>query len=207
MVELVAIQENPGRSELGYEGAAKKGKPRRKTQGKQEIRPNLYHYFIRREIISPKQVAMIEDQPSGLVEWINPMARELDNWTTEALPDLVPWKIPTLVLDVTGESSRHNEGENSEEEALIELERPRLQSGTEELETINIGEGEETKDIRKLVALLREYSNIFAWYYRDMPGLDTTIVEHKLPLIPNVRQQLRRMKPKMVLKIKEEVEK
>ncbi|RDX75920.1 hypothetical protein CR513_44147, partial [Mucuna pruriens] len=41
-------------------------------------------------------------------------------------------------------------------------------------------------------------------------GLDTTIVEHRLSLIPNaipVRQQLRRTKPKVALKIKEEVEK
>ncbi|RDX61861.1 hypothetical protein CR513_59870, partial [Mucuna pruriens] len=36
-----------------------------------------------------------------------------------------------------------------------------------------------------------------------MPGLDTTIVEHKLPLMPN----LKRMKPKVALKVKEEVEK
>ncbi|RDX61238.1 hypothetical protein CR513_60553, partial [Mucuna pruriens] len=43
-----------------------------------------------------------------------------------------------------------------------------------------------------------------------MPGLDTTIVEHKLPLnldaIP-IRQQLRRMKLEVALKFKEEVEK
>ncbi|RDX77534.1 Retrovirus-related Pol polyprotein, partial [Mucuna pruriens] len=56
---------------------------------------------------------------------------------------------------------------------------------------------------------MREYEDIFAWSCRDMPGLDTTIVEHKLPLIPNailVRQHLRRMKPEVALKIKEKVE-
>ncbi|RDX74648.1 hypothetical protein CR513_45578, partial [Mucuna pruriens] len=40
-----------------------------------------------------------------------------------------------------------------------------------------------------------------------MPGLDTAIFEHRLPLIPNtvpIRQQLRRMKPEVALKIKEE---
>ncbi|RDX90448.1 hypothetical protein CR513_27688, partial [Mucuna pruriens] len=43
-----------------------------------------------------------------------------------------------------------------------------------------------------------------------MLGLDTTIVEHRLPPIPNtisVQQQLRRIKPKVTLKIKEEVDK
>jgi len=43
-----------------------------------------------------------------------------------------------------------------------------------------------------------------------MPGLDPDIVQHKLPLKPEcppIKQKLRRMKPEMVLKIKEEVEK
>ncbi|RDX83079.1 hypothetical protein CR513_36042, partial [Mucuna pruriens] len=66
-------------------------------------------------------------------------------------------------------------------------------------------------DLRqRLVELLREYADIFAWSYRDMLGLDTTIMEHRLPLVPNailVRQQLRRMKPEVALKIKEEMEK
>ncbi|RDX73021.1 hypothetical protein CR513_47424, partial [Mucuna pruriens] len=138
---------------------------------------------------------MIEDQPSGPAEWIYPTARELDNRTVEALSDLL--------------------------ERLLEREGPRLQFRIEELETINLGDREETRDIqvgkqippnsrKELITLLREYSNIFAWSYQDMPGLDTAIVEHKLPLIPNtvlVRQQLRRMKPEVALKIKEEVEK
>uniref|UniRef100_A0A2N9HYY2 Integrase catalytic domain-containing protein n=1 Tax=Fagus sylvatica TaxID=28930 RepID=A0A2N9HYY2_FAGSY len=43
-----------------------------------------------------------------------------------------------------------------------------------------------------------------------MPGLDTDIVVHKIPLKPEckpVKQALRRMKPEVILKIKEEVEK
>ncbi|RDX78979.1 hypothetical protein CR513_40660, partial [Mucuna pruriens] len=40
-----------------------------------------------------------------------------------------------------------------------------------------------------------------------MSGLNTTIVEHRLPVLPDViliRQQLRRMKSEVTLKIKEE---
>ena len=43
-----------------------------------------------------------------------------------------------------------------------------------------------------------------------MPGLDTDIVVHKIPLKPEckpVRQALRWMKPEVILKIREEVEK
>jgi hypothetical protein len=33
-----------------------------------------------------------------------------------------------------------------------------------------------------MIALLKEYSNCFAWDYTKMPGLDRSIVEHRLPL-------------------------
>ncbi|RDX75837.1 hypothetical protein CR513_44251, partial [Mucuna pruriens] len=80
------------------------------------------------------------------------MAQELDNWKDEALLELVSQQIlnieatlridnTTLKPDGASKSSRQDEGEGPEEEALIELERIlererlRLQSGTEDLET------------------------------------------------------------------------
>ena len=59
-----------------------------------------------------------------------------------------------------------------------------------------------------LIELLKEYVDIFAWSYQDMPGLDTDIVEHHLPLKPEcppVKHKLRRTHPDMAVKIKEEV--
>jgi len=84
-----------------------------------------------------------------------------------------------------------------------------------------LGIGEEKKEVKvgtsmtapirdELVALLWDYQDIFAWSYQDMPGLNPDIVQHRLPLNPDcssVKQKLRRMKPKMSLKIKEEVKK
>ena len=91
----------------------------------------------------------------------------------------------------------------------------------EEIEVINLSDGEDKKEVKigtllslsvkeEIVSLLREYANVFTWSYQDMPGLSTEIVEHKLPLKPEckpVQQKLRRMKPEMLLKIKEEVKK
>ena len=51
------------------------------------------------------------------------------------------------------------------------------------------------------------HKEIFAQSYQDMPGLDIEIVMHKIPIKPKcplVRQALRRMKSKIILKIKEE---
>ncbi|RDX82944.1 hypothetical protein CR513_36188, partial [Mucuna pruriens] len=154
---------------------------------------------------------VIEDQFPRLEEWVLPTNQKLDNWIAEALPELIDNTI--LKLNNINESSGQDEGEGPEEEAL---KGPKLQSGAKELEIINLGKKEEAREIRvgkqlspdlrqRLVELLKKYIDIFSWSYRDMPGLDTTIVEHKLPLIPNIvpiRQEFKRMKP-----IKEEVEK
>ena len=67
------------------------------------------------------------------------------------------------------------------------------------------------KDMKfELIALLKEFKEIFAWSYQDMPGLDTEIVVHRIPVKPEyppLRQALQRMKSEIILKIKEEVEK
>lgn len=86
---------------------------------------------------------------------------------------------------------------------------------------MNLGSDEEVKEIRvgallddkikpRLIELLKEYVDVFAWSYQDMPSLDTDIVEHRLPLKPEcplVKKKLRRTHPDMAQKIKEEVQK
>ena len=62
----------------------------------------------------------------------------------------------------------------------------------------------------ELMALLKNYQDIFAWSYQNMLGLSYGIIQHRLPLNPEcslVKQKLRRMKPETSLKIKEEVKK
>ena len=78
----------------------------------------------------------------------------------------------------------------------------------EEKKEVKVGTGMTTPIQDELVALLRDYQDIFAWSYQYMPGLNPDIVQHRLPLNPgcsSVKQKLRRMKPKMSLKIKEKV--
>ena len=48
-----------------------------------------------------------------------------------------------------------------------------------------------------LVALLKEFKEVFAWSYEDMPGIDIDIVQHFIPIDPSIKpikQKLRRMK-------------
>ena len=67
---------------------------------------------------------------------------------------------------------------------------------------------EELKE--QMITLLGEYLDVFAWSYENMPGLDPSIVVHQLPTREDVKpkkQKLRRFRPDLLLKIKEEVRK
>ena len=91
----------------------------------------------------------------------------------------------------------------------------------EETELVDLGTGSGKKEVKvgtgmtapvrkELMALLKDYQDIFAWSYQGMPSLSFDIVQHKLPLnleCSPVKQKLRRMKPETSLKIKEEVKK
>ena len=91
----------------------------------------------------------------------------------------------------------------------------------EETQFVNLGTNDEPKMVQigntltsskkdALVTLLKEFKEVFAWSYEDMPRIDTDIVQHCIPTDPAmklVKQKLRRMKPEWTLKIKEKVEK
>lgn len=104
---------------------------------------------------------------------------------------------------------------------LLQQESKLIQPHQESLETVNLGTEDCKKEIRigadlhaevkkRLIELLHEYVDVFAWSYQDMPGLDTDIVMHHLPLkqdCPPVKQKLGRTRSDMAIKIKEEVQK
>ncbi|XP_039056854.1 LOW QUALITY PROTEIN: uncharacterized protein LOC120199967, partial [Hibiscus syriacus] len=104
---------------------------------------------------------------------------------------------------------------------MVENEDKQILPHKESTEILNLGTDEDKREIKigttlsvggrqGLIELLQEYKDVFAWSYEDMPGLDTELVVHKLPIKPEckpVQQKLRRMRPEMLLKIKEEVKK
>ena len=89
------------------------------------------------------------------------------------------------------------------------------------LETINLGNDENPclikigstlneKERKYLQALLMEFQEVFAWSYKDMPGIDLRIAQNHIDtqdhMVP-VKQKLRKMRTEWLLKIKEEVTK
>uniref|UniRef100_A0A2N9FII5 Integrase catalytic domain-containing protein n=1 Tax=Fagus sylvatica TaxID=28930 RepID=A0A2N9FII5_FAGSY len=106
-------------------------------------------------------------------------------------------------VDLAPKTLRDNSDEEIElpSDILEALERQDEGSkpNIEELEIVNLAnEGEEPREVKigtrcaaeqkeALIALLREFHEIFAWSYQDMPGLDTDIVVHKIPLKPECK--------------------
>jgi len=55
---------------------------------------------------------------------------------------------------------------------------------------------------------MREYIDVFAWNYKDMPGLDPQVAMHRLNINPDakpVKQQQRRFRPEIMEVIQSEV--
>ena len=79
-----------------------------------------------------------------------------------------------------------------------------------DVETIDFGTEDQSRELKigsplsidkrdSLIHLLRSYLDVFAWSYEDMPGLDPSIVQHHLPILPHVRpikQKLRQLHPR-----------
>ena len=78
------------------------------------------------------------------------------------------------------------------------------------VEHIHIGVTCTPEEVQLYTALFREFRDVFAWSYEEMPGIDPNIVVLKIPTYPvakPVRQRLRPMHPRKAAAIKAEVEK
>ena len=78
------------------------------------------------------------------------------------------------------------------------------------IENVYIGADCSQDEIREYTKLFKEFCDVFAWFYDEMPGIDPQIVEHEIKTYPNakpVRQRLRAVNPRKALAIKVEIEK
>jgi hypothetical protein len=78
------------------------------------------------------------------------------------------------------------------------------------VENINLGANCTPDEVVSYTALFKEFRDVFAWSYEEMPGIDPSIVIHEIKTYPDakpVRQKLRPVHPKKMAAIKAEVEK
>ncbi|CAL2237938.1 unnamed protein product [Prunus armeniaca] len=69
------------------------------------------------------------------------------------------------------------------------------------LEEVNLGTEDDPRPIfisglleqfmrTELIFLLKEFKDCFAWHYHEMPGLDRSLVEHRLPINEGYKQKV-----------------
>lgn len=87
----------------------------------------------------------------------------------------IPWALKNLI--------------NWEEERRAKLlvdEIVSVNVGTEkDHRLVQIGSALSSEEREQLVALLKEFKDVFVWSYEDMSGIDHEIVQHRIPLNPD----------------------
>ena len=77
-----------------------------------------------------------------------------------------------------------NNGVKNVQEELIEV---NLGDGEEDEKMVKISKNISENEKGRLVALLKEYRDVFAWSYQEMLGLSPNFIVHKLKMDPNVK--------------------
>lgn len=78
------------------------------------------------------------------------------------------------------------------------------------VENIQIGANFNLEEIARFTSLFKEFRDVFAWSYDEIPSIDPSIFEHEIKFYGNakpVRQRLQPVHPRKVAAIKTEVKK
>ena len=125
------------------------------------------------------------------------------------------------IFDIDDEVAQHYSDDDSSSVSDSDPFDQRVSLAVGDTEIVDFGTADQPRELRigsdlstderdSLIQLLRAYLDVFAWSYEDMPGLDPSIVQHRLPLLPHarpVKQKLRRLHPRWSLQVKEEIQK
>ena len=79
-----------------------------------------------------------------------------------------------------------------------------------ESKTILVVEEMLSSDKQRLIGLLNQYNDVFAWSFENMKGLDPVFCQHQINLHKDaklVQQRRYRLNPNYVIKVKEELDK
>ena len=132
-----------------------------------------------------------------------------------------PHSPTSQIFDIDDEIVQHDSDEDSSSTFDLSPSDQRVSLATRDAEIVDFAIIDQPKELMvgldlstnerdNLIQLPRSYLDVFAWSYEDMLGLDPSIVQHHLPLLPHVRpvkQKLRRLHPCWSLQVKEEIQK
>ena len=133
----------------------------------------------------------------------------------------VPHSPTSQIFDIDDEIVQCDSNEDSSFASYSSPSDQRVSPTIGDIKIVDFGTADQPKELMvgldlstnerdNLIQLPRSYLDVFAWSYKDMLGLDPSIVQHHLPLLPHVRpvkQKLRRLHPCWSLQVKEEIQK
>ena len=99
------------------------------------------------------------------------------------------------IFDIDDEIVQHNSDDDSFSASDANPIDQRVLPTTRDAEIVDFGTTNQPRELRigldlstderdGLVRLLRLYLDVFTWSYKDIPSLDPSIVQHRLPLLP-----------------------
>ena len=105
------------------------------------------------------------------------------------------WQHGSLACCIAQESLKREEEKDeevmTEKDAQVvaeeQLEEVDLGSGSQESRPISISANLTEKEKLELVLLLKEFKDVFAWDYSEMPGLDPGLIAHTLNVDPQAK--------------------
>ena len=110
----------------------------------------------------------------------------------------IPHSPTSQIFDIDDEIVQHNSDEDTSSTFNSSPSDQRISPTIGDVEIVDFGIADQLRELRigldlftneidSLTQLLKSYLNVFAWSYQDMLGLDPSVVQHKLSLLPHVK--------------------
>ena len=117
------------------------------------------------------------------------------------------------IFDIGDKIAQHDLDNDSSSASDLDLIDKRVSPAIDDTEVVDFGTVDQPRELRigmdlsinekdNLIQLLISYLDVFAWSYENILGLDPSIVQHCLPLLPHtspIKQMLRQLHPRWSL--------
>ena len=102
------------------------------------------------------------------------------------------------IFDIDDEIAQHDSNDDSSSASNPGPIDQRVSPTTGNTKMVDFGIADQPRELRieldiaiderdSLVQLLKSYLDVLVWSYEDMSGLDPSVVQHRLPLLPHAR--------------------
>uniref|UniRef100_A0A2N9E6Y6 Uncharacterized protein n=1 Tax=Fagus sylvatica TaxID=28930 RepID=A0A2N9E6Y6_FAGSY len=203
---------SPSTSKVASQSKVEKGDTRKKDES--EI-CSLVPSRMKRELAVEVSVGSSLKAKRRTIIHTNRLGKQVDQEEEENETVILP------AYHVTAETDSESSSSDDEPDEAPHAIEDGGQATVDELKELNLGTIDEPRPIfvsalltpaeeKEYLELLTEYKDVFAWTYKEMPGLDPRVAVHRLAIKQEarpVKQAQRRFRPELLPQIEAEVNK